>query len=75
MLPRTPLLSLIRLLSPQSDKAAFDSVVSAPGWSLPAEGQTVVIKVTAASSAAAPAHGQRTELPPMEALAKLSTAA
>lgn len=58
---------------PQSDKAAFESLVSSLGWTLTEEGKTVVIKATAANSDAAPV--QRTELPPMEALAKLITAA
>lgn len=57
----------------QSDKAAFESQVAAQGWTLSEEGKTVVIKATAANSDATPA--QRTELPPMEALAKLITAA
>jgi len=57
----------------QSDKAAFESLVTAQGWTLAEEGKTVVIKATAANSDAAPA--QRTALPLMEAPTHLVAAA
>ena len=74
--PLSPLFPVIFLpLSAERQGGLRDSDLPAVAGVGGSEGQTVVVRATTANSAVAPTHGQRTELPPMEALAKLITAA